>query len=50
MRMMKTRSNIIVALILIVLVSSVAFAQGGDANRSRTANHEGRSRQRQSAC
>ena len=29
MRMMKTRSNIIVALILIVFVSSVAFAQGG---------------------
>jgi len=29
MRMMKTRSNIIVALILIVLVSSLAFAQGG---------------------
>lgn len=29
MRMMKTRSNIIVALILIVLVSSMAFAQGG---------------------
>ncbi|HSE17069.1 MAG TPA: pitrilysin family protein [Pyrinomonadaceae bacterium] len=29
MRMMKTRSNIIVALILIALVSSLAFAQGG---------------------
>src|SRR6476646_173293 len=29
MRMMKTRSNIIVALILIVLVSSLAFGQGG---------------------
>jgi zinc protease len=29
MRMMKTRSNIIVALILIVLVSTMAFGQGG---------------------
>jgi zinc protease len=29
MRMMKTRSNVIVALILIVLVSSLAFGQGG---------------------
>ena len=29
MRMMKTRSNIIVALILIVLVSSLVFGQGG---------------------
>ena len=29
MRMMKTRSNVIVALILIVLVSSLVFGQGG---------------------
>ena len=29
MRMMKTRSNVILALILIVLVSSLAFGQGG---------------------
>jgi hypothetical protein len=29
MRMMKTRSNVIVALILIGLVSSMAFGQGG---------------------
>ena len=29
MRMMKTKSNVIVALILIMLVSSLAFAQGG---------------------
>src|SRR6187431_1671739 len=29
MRIMKTRSNVIVALVLIALVSSLAFAQGG---------------------
>jgi hypothetical protein len=47
MRIMKNRSNIIVALILIALVSSLAFGQGGAP--SQAANHEGRSHQRQSA-